>query len=59
MRQDELEAGLEIAPKKMPLRTKLIIGGVALLLLCGAALAAFLYGVATGSREEPLSLIHI
>lgn len=53
MRQDELEAGLEIAPKKMPLRTKLIIGGVALLLLCGAALAAFLYGVATGSREEP------
>ena len=44
MRQDELEAGLEIAPKKMPLRTKLIIGGVALLILCGAALAAFLYG---------------
>lgn len=53
MQQDELEAGLEIAPKKMPLRTKLMIALAALLILCGAALAAFLYGVAAGSREEP------
>lgn len=53
MRQDELEAGLEIAPKKMPLRTKLIIGLAALLILSLSALAAFLYGVAAGSHEEP------
>ena len=52
MRRDELEAGLEIAPKKMRLKTKLLIGAAALAVLCTAALAAFLYGMAAGSREE-------
>lgn len=53
MRQDELEAGLELAPRKMRLKTKLLLGLLALLILCGAALASFLYGVARGSEEPP------
>lgn len=52
MRRDELETGLELEPRKMRLKTKLLIGFLALLILCGAALAAFLYGVAKGSAEE-------
>ena len=53
MRQDELEAGLELEPRKMRLKTKIMIGFLALAVLCGAALAAFLYGVAKGAEEEP------
>lgn len=52
MHRDELEAGLELAPKKMRLKTKLLIGAAALLLACAAVAAAFLYGVAKGSEEE-------
>ena len=53
MRRDELEAGLELEPRKMRLKTKIMIGFLALAVLCGAALVSFLYGVAKGAEEEP------
>ena len=53
MRQDELEAGLELEPQKMRLKTKVLIGLLALAILGGAALVSFLYGVAKGAEEDP------
>ena len=53
MRRDELEAGLELEPQKMRLKTKVLIGLLALAILGGAALVSFLYGVAKGAEEDP------
>ncbi len=54
MQKEELEAGLEIEPQKMRLKTKLLIGAAIVMILCAAALASFLYGVSMGSAEDPV-----
>lgn len=53
MQRDELEAGLEFAPQKMPLKNKLIIAAVSIGLLFAVAASAFLFGIFKGSQEPP------
>ena len=53
MQRDELEAGLELAPQKMKLKTKLLITAAALAVLCIAVLASFLYGAVKGAEKAP------
>lgn len=53
MQRDELETGLELAPQKMKLKTKLLITAAALVVLCIAVLASFLYGAAKGAEKAP------
>ena len=55
MQRDELEAGLELAPQKMKLKTKLLITAAALAVLCIAVLASFLYGAVKGAEKLPPS----
>ncbi len=53
MQRDELEAGLELAPQKMKLKTRLLIAAAVLAALCIAVLASLLYAAVRSEEKAP------